>query len=114
MKFLNNCQKKRDQIKPEVVDLEDLGVSVEVLAPFLSQRLSLIQNEKATDKKMYSFLVVANCLSENGIRQIDVMDYEEIKAGLDVLTEKDFMKLFTKCQSISKTNIQDVIDAKKN
>lgn len=114
MEFLNRCQAKREKIKPIMVELEDLGFAVEVLPPLLSHRLKLIQNEQAKDKKMYGFLVVAMCLSEKGQRQIDHLDYEEIAAGLDLLSENDFGKLFRKCQDISKVQMQDVEDAQKN
>jgi hypothetical protein len=114
MDFLNKLQSVRDQIKPVIVKLEDLGVDVEIIQPFLSQRIALIQNESAKDKKNYSFLVVANCLSEKGVRQIDVLGYEEIAHGLDVLSETDLLNLFTECEKLSKTSIKDVEDAKKN
>jgi hypothetical protein len=114
MDFLNKLQAKRNEVKTIMVKLDDLGVEVEIIPPFLSQRIALIQNESATDKKNYSFLVVANCLSENGVRQIDILGYEEIAQGLDVLTETDLLKLFVECEKISKTTIKDVEDAKKN
>jgi hypothetical protein len=114
MDFLNKLQARRDEVKPIPVKLEDLGVEVEILPPFLSHRIKLIQNESAQDKKMYSFLVVANCLSINGVRQIDILGYEELAQYMDLFTEVDFLNLFTECEKVSKTTIKDVEDAKKN
>ena len=114
MKFFQRLQEKREQMKPETVHLDGVGVDVQVMRPLLSHRSQLIANDKASDKKIYAFLVIAICLWENSQRQIDVLDYEEIKDSLDMLEEGDFLKLFEKCQELTKATQQDVEDAQKN
>jgi hypothetical protein len=111
---VNILQKKREELQPIVVSLPDAGVDVELLPPFLSHRLQIIQNANAGNKKHFQFLIIAICLSESGVRQVDVLNEDEIIQSLDMLSESDFLLLFNHCSNLAKVSQQDVKDAKKN
>nr|WP_136252878.1 hypothetical protein [Ningiella ruwaisensis] len=114
MDLFKALQKKRDEMKPESIRLSSLDQDFQVMRPLLSHRAMLIANDKAKDKKLYAFLVVAICWWKDGQRVIDELGADECIALLDVLDEDDFLALYEKCSELVKATPKDVEDAQKN
>lgn len=101
------------QLPTVEVEAGELG-TVTLMALSMRHRLYFHNKEHPASQCSYGIALIALCLSENGRRLADQLDFDDVVSLLDGINDVEFTALYNAASDLNKTTAADEAQAEKN